>query len=75
MSDNTAKHIEINTSVFSITEESSFGQLNIRFDVSDASILSSVKNVLGLNLEMAPNTIVNQSCPCRIGTISSQTRN
>ena len=58
MSDNTARHIEINTSVFSIAEESSFGQLNIRLDVTDASLLSKMKGVLGLNLDIAPNTIV-----------------
>ena len=52
MSDNTANHPKISTSVFSITEESNLAQLNIRFDVSDVSILSSIKSVLGLNLEM-----------------------
>ena len=61
MSDNTANDPKINTSVFSITEESNLAQLNIRFDVSDASILSSIKSVLGLNLEMPPNTIVNDN--------------
>ena len=61
MSDNTANHPKISTSVFSITEESNLAQLNIRFDVSDVSILSSIKSVLGLNLEMAPNTIVNDN--------------
>ena len=61
MSDNTANYPKINTSVFSITEESNLAQLNIRFDVLDASILSSIKSVLGLNLEMAPNTIVNDN--------------
>ena len=61
MSDNTTNCPKINTSVFSITEESNLAQLNIRFDVSDASILSSIKSVLGLNLEMAPNTIVNDN--------------
>ena len=54
MSDNTAYYLKIKTSVFSITEESDLAQLNIRFDVSDAAILSSMKSVLGLNLEMAP---------------------
>lgn len=61
MSDNTANYPKISTSVFSITEESNLAQLNIRFDISDASILSSIKSVLGLNLEMAPNTIVNDN--------------
>ena len=61
MSDNTANYPKINTSVFSIMQESNLAQLNIRFDVSDASILSIVKSVLGLNLEMAPNTIVNDN--------------
>ena len=61
MSDNTADYPKINTSVFSIMVESGLAQLNIRFDVSDASILSSIKSVLGLNLEMAPNTVVNKN--------------
>ena len=61
MSDNTTNCPKINTSVFSITEESNLAQLNIRFDVSDAAILSSIKSVSGLNLEMAPNTIVNDN--------------
>ena len=61
MFDNTAYHPKISTSIFSITEESNLAQLNIRFDVSDVSILSSIKSVLGLNLEMAPNTIVNDN--------------
>jgi len=61
MSDNIAYSPKINTSVFSITEESNLAQLNIRFDVSDAAILSSMKSVLGLNLEMVPNTMVNDN--------------